>query len=225
MKKLLLFLLLFAAVNRVSAQKAPVDTVSRHQQTISIQLGTQGIGAEYRYGLFSQLNLRAGIATLPVDQKNVFDIDDVNSKNDLSAKFTNIHLLAEVTPFKSFQFLRVIAGAASILKGNGHIDITPTDTYKYGDITLTPEQVGNLQMDINWDGICPYFGLGLVKAFPKNRFNINVDLGTYYLNKPTATFAGSGIFAGNSSQSAQLQKNVEDYRWLPVVQLNFNFKL
>jgi len=80
-------------------------------------------------------------------------------------------------------------------------------------------------MDMNWSGVCPYFGLGLVKAFPTKRFNINLDLGTYYLNQPTAAFAGTGIFSGNSSQSAQLQQNVKDYRWLPVVQLNFNFKL
>jgi len=226
MKKLLLLVLLLPAVYRVSAQKAPADTVSRHQQSISIIAGVfQGAGAEYRYGLFSQLNLRLGFGVLPISKDDVFTLSDVHSKNSLSAKFTNIHLLAEVTPFKGFKFLRVVVGAADILKGNGHISITPTDTYKYGDIVLTPDQVGGLDMDINWSGVSPYFGLGLVKAFPSKKFNINLDLGSYYLSSPTATFSGTGIFSGNSSQSGQVQNNLKDYRWLPVLQLNFNFKL
>jgi len=225
MKKLLLLFMLLPVVYLASAQKAPVDTGSKHQQTISILAGTQGIGAEFRYGLFSQLNLRLGFATLPITANNVFTLNDVHSNNSLSAKFTNIHLLAEVTPFKGFQFLRVVVGAADILKGNGHVSITPTDTYSYGNIVLSPDQVGALDMDMNWSGVSPYFGLGLAKAFPKKRFNINLDLGTYYLNQPTATFAGTGIFAGNSSQSSQLTQNVQNYRWLPVLQLNFNYKL
>jgi len=225
MKKLLLLFMLLPAVYRASAQTAPASAASPHPQSISIIAGTQGFGAEYRYGLFSQLNLRAGFGVLPVTANNVFTLNDVNSQNSLSANFTNIHLMAEVTPFKGFKFLRVVVGAADILKGNGHISITPTDTYSYGNIVLTPDQVGNLAMDMNWSGVCPYFGLGLVKAFPNKKFNINLDLGTYYLNQPTATFAGTGIFSGNSSQSSQLQQNVQDYRWLPVIQLNFNYKL
>src|SRR4051812_22005868 len=98
MKKILLFLVLLPAVYKASAQKAPVDTASYHPQTVSIQLGTQGIGAEYRFSLFSQLNLRAGLAVLPINLKNVFDIKDLRSDRELSAKFTNIHLLAEITP-------------------------------------------------------------------------------------------------------------------------------
>jgi len=225
MKKLLLLLMLLPAVYRASAQKAPADAASPHEQSISVIGGTQGFGAEYRYGLFSQLNLRLGFGVLPITANNVFTLSDVHSNNTLSAKFTNIHLMAEVTPFKSFKFLRVVVGAADILKGNGHVSVTPTDTYTYGSIVLSPDQVGSLDMDMNWSGVCPYFGLGLVKAFPTKRFNINLDLGTYYLNQPTATFAGTGIFSGNSSQSSQLQQNVQNYRWLPVIQLNFNFKL
>jgi len=226
MKKLLLLLMLLPAVYRASAQKAPADAASPHEQSISVIAGAfQGFGAEYRYGLFSQLNLRLGFATLPISLNNVFTLNDVHSNNSLSAKFTNVHLLAEVTPFKTFKFLRVVVGAADILKGNGHITITPTDTYKYGDIVLTPEQVGGLDMDINWKGVSPYFGLGLVKAFPDKKFNINLDLGSYYLSAPTAAFTGTGIFSGNSSQSGQVQNNLKDYRWLPVLQLNFNFKL
>jgi len=225
MKKLLLLFTLLPAIYQASAQKAPADTTSHHQQTISIIAGSQGFGAEYRYGLFSQLNLRGGFGVLPFSKNNVFTLSDVHSDNNLSANFTNIHLMAELTPFKGFQFLRVVAGAGDFLKGNGHITITPTDTYKYGDIVLTPDQVGGLTMDVNWKGISPYFGLGLVKAFPKNRFNINLDLGTYYLNPPTATFTGTGIFSGNSSQSGQVQNNLHDYRWLPLLQFNFNYKL
>jgi hypothetical protein len=51
------------------------------------------------------------------------------------------------------------------------------------------------------------------------------DLGFYYLPEPEASFTGEGMLQGNVSQSEQLQKNVADYRILPVIQLNFTFKL
>jgi hypothetical protein len=225
MKKLILISLLLPLSHWASAQSSPTDDGPAHNQSISVTTGTQGFGAEYRYGLFSTLNLRGGFSLLPVNANNVFTVNGLNSNNTLSAKFTNVHLLADFTPFSGFQFLRIVAGGAYFLKANGHVSVQPTDSYSYGDIALTQSQVGTLDMDVNWKNIAPYLGLGLVHAFPQRKFNINLDLGTYYLSSPTAQITGTGILVGNSSQSGQLQQNVSGYHWLPTLQLNFNFKL
>jgi len=47
---------------------------------------------------------------------------------------------------------------------------------------------------------------------------------SYYLVKPDATIIGTGILSGNSSQTEQFQSNIKNYRWLPIVQLNFNYR-
>jgi len=220
--------MLLPVVYQAMAQKAPATDAPKgpkHDQSIGITTGAQGFGAEYRYGLFSSLNLRAGFSYLPLSRDNVFKLHDLNSNNTVSAKFTGISLLADFTPFKGFGFLRIVGGASYLVQANGHVFVQPTDAYKYGDIALSQDQVGNLDMDVNWKGIAPYAGLGFVHAFPKKKFNINLDLGVYHLVAPTAQMTGTGLLAGNSSQSSTLQNNVSDIRWAPKVQLNFNFKL
>jgi len=225
MKKLIFMALLLPLAFKASAQKFYNGDGPMHPQSVSITTGSQGVGAEYRYGLSERLNLRGGMNLLPVSANNIFTVSDFHSTSSGKAQFTNFHFLADFTPFQSLSFLRVVGGAAYFMQANGHITVNPTDTYKYGDIVLNKDQVGNLNMDMNWKGVAPYLGLGLIHAFPQRRFNINLDLGTYYLSQPTAQIAGTGILAGNSTQSAQLQKNIQNYRWYPQVQLNFNFKL
>ena len=149
----------------------------------------------------------------------------INSNTTVTANFSNIHLLADVTPFKGFPFLRIVGGAAYFMQAKGGFEMEPTNSYKYGDLVLTPDQVGQVNMDASWKGIAPYFGLGLVKVFPRRAFNVNLDLGSYYLTSPTTSIIGTGLLDGNSSQNPQFQKNMSTYRYLPVVQLNFNFKI
>jgi len=204
---------------------SPNSTTAQHPYSVQLNLGTQGIGAEFNYGLTPKLTLRPGIAIVPVKLNNVFEFSDFNSTSTVKADFQNVHLLADYSPFKSHGAFRIVFGAAYFMKANGNIRISPADNYTYGDIVLSPQQVGYVDLDMNWKGIAPYFGLGFGKIIPSRSFNINVDLGTYYLTAPQANITGTGLLEGNESQTGQLQTNIKDYRWLPVVQLNFNFKL
>ncbi|RZK39558.1 MAG: hypothetical protein EOO90_18300 [Pedobacter sp.] len=208
------------------AQQDSIASAKNRQSSIQLNLGTQGIGAEFNYGLSSQLALRAGASfVLPIPVNNVFKIDDFKSTTSIKGDFQNIHLLLDFTPIKNAAWLRLVGGAAYFLTAEGKVKVTPTDNYNYGDLILTQDQVGYLDMNIDWKGVAPYFGLGLGRVIPKNKFNINFDLGTYYLSSPKASIAGTGLLSGNSSQSEQFQSNLSDYKWLPVLQLNLNFKL
>ncbi|GAB2694495.1 hypothetical protein GCM10027037_17510 [Mucilaginibacter koreensis] len=208
------------------APVAPVNTpVYNHQQGIQLNVGTQGIGLEYHYGIVPKLALRGGVDVVPVAIKNVFEFSDFNSTSDLDARFTNIHILADYTPFTGAKWFRLVGGLAYFAKAKGTLDVKPTDSYKYGEIQLTPEQVGQVKFTADWQGVAPYAGLGFFRMFPQKKFNVNLDLGTYYLKQPKAHVSGTGSLQGNSSQTAQFQENIKDYRWLPVVQINFNYNL
>lgn len=224
MKSLPYFFVLFTFFLSLTA-KSQVDTVrksSAQQTSIQLNLGTQGIGAEFVYGLSSQFAIRAGGNIIPIKAYDVFKFDDFNSKTNASADFYNVHALADFSPFAGF---RLVGGVAYFFKAEGNINIRPSDEYTYGDIILNKEQVGHVDLNVDWKGVAPYFGIALGRAIPNKKFNVNFDLGTYYLTKPKTDITGSGLLKGNSSQSGQLQSNLKDYRWLPVVQLNFNFKL
>jgi len=202
-----------------------INELSAQEKSIQLNLGTQGIGAEFNSGLSSDFSLRAGANAVPLKASNVFEISGFNSTSDVSADFYNVHLLGEYKPLKNVNWLRLVGGLAYFFKAKSKIRIVPSDDYKYGDLTLTEDQIGYLDLNVDWKGIAPYLGLSLWKAFPTKKFNVNFDLGTYYLRRPKATIIGTGLLEGNSTQTRQFQSNIKDYRWLPLVQLNFNFKL
>ena len=218
-------LLILSGIGCLKAQTGNADNLILKQKSVKLNLGSQGIGGEFTYGIDKKAALRLGLNVIPVSVNNAFDIADFNSTSKASAKFTNIHLLADYTPFKSAPAFRLVAGAAYFVRARGNMQVQPSDNYSYGDIVLTPEQVGYLDLSVDWKGIAPYAGIGLFKVIPRHRFNVNVDLGTYYLKQPDVKVIGTGILKGNNTQEGQLQKNVKDYRWLPVIQLNFSYKL
>lgn len=220
-KQLLLILALLPCGIRAQQLEMP----SAHPVSLQIHAGTQGAGADVRYGLIDRVSARVGASFIPVTANNVFTFPGVKSDNTVSAKFSNVHFMADVVPFSGARGLRLVGGVGYLFKASGTLMVTPTTTYKYGDIVLTPEQVGNLNLDVSWKGVAPYLGLGLFKSFPNHLFNFNLDLGTYYLTTPQATVIGTGVLAGNESNGAQITSNVSDYRWMPVLQFNFNFKL
>jgi hypothetical protein len=196
-----------------------------HPLSLQLQGGTQGVGADLRYGLFRQLSIRAGASFIPVTVNNVFSFPGVASQNSVSAKFSNAHLWADIVPFAGLRGLRLVGGAGYLFRANGGMVVTPTGNYNYGDIVVTPAQIGNLNLDVSWKGVAPYIGLGLFRSFPSRFFNFNLDVGTYYLTSPQATVVGTGLLSGNDVNGAIITGNVSQYRWLPVVQLNFNFRL
>jgi len=238
MKKIILLSLLsliqaglFAQEIKVVRDKKPsksnaLNEEKKHPVSIQFHAGTQGIGIDARYGITQQLSFRlGGSAILPIKINNALKFSDFNSTNNLRADLANAHLLADYAPFKKWQGFRLVGGTGYLFKGNGRLNVIPKGDFKYGDIRLTPEQLGVVDFNISWRGIAPYVGVGFLKSFPKKAFNVNIDLGTYYLTAPKATIVGTEMLAHNDSQSDLITSNVSDYRWLPVIQLNFNFKI
>ncbi|WP_316783488.1 hypothetical protein [Pedobacter frigiditerrae] len=219
---LLLWPILFVGMHANSQ----TDTIRdfKNQKSIQLNLGTQGIGVEFLYGILPKLALRGGVNAIPLKANDIFKIEDFNSTTHASADFYNVHVLADYTPFQKASWLRLVGGFAYFFKADGKVRITPSDNYTYGDLVLSEEQVGYVDLNVDWKGVAPYLGLAFANTFPRKKFNVSFDLGTYYLSKPKADIIGTGLLEGNSSQTAQFQSNIKNYRWLPIVQVNFNYK-
>jgi len=220
-----LILVPFLISQKVNAQMDPSAPSLLNQKSILLNVGTQGVGAEFAYGVLPELALRGGFNFIPFKANDVFKISGFNSTSNLSADFYNAHILADYVPLKKTTWFRLVGGFAYFFKAKGDIRIIPSDDYKYGDLVLTDDQIGYVDLTVNWKGLAPYLGVAFAHTFPQHKFNINFDLGTYYLNKPKADITGTGLLEGNSSQTPQFQSNIKDYRWLPIVQINFSYKL
>lgn len=208
----------------VSAQEKQEEKKPPVKSSIQINGGTQGVGADLNLGITRYFKVRLGASVIPVELKDLIDIPDLESSTIIKADFKNAHMFFDLSPVKNGG-LRLVAGAAYFANAKASISAMPNDGFAYGDIQLTSQEVGSLTMDLDWKGIRPYVGLGLGRAVPKGRFNINFDIGAYYIDSPKGTVVGTGLLAGNSVNSVQLEKNFAEAKFFPVIQMNLNFKL
>nr|WP_294793893.1 hypothetical protein [uncultured Mucilaginibacter sp.] len=193
---------------------------------ISVQLlaGTQGLGADVKYGILPSLSARLGFGIVPVNANKGFTFSSFPVNGELAARFANVHLMVDFALFKS-KFIRIVGGAAYLIKGNANALISPLDGYSIGGRALSKDQLGVIDAGISWRGFAPYAGLSLLKPFPARRFNVNLDLGTYYLSRPGTSFTGTNLFANNEAAAQRFNENMKGYRWMPVMQINFNIKI
>jgi len=209
-----------------AVQSKPAGTVAQFIAPISVQvlLGSQGIGADVKYGLTPKLSGRFGFGIIPVTANNLFSFSSFPVQSQASARFSNIHLLADYALFNT-QRIRLVGGAAYLIKGSALVTMAPSGTNQFGSQTLTGEQIGSVTARANWQGVAPYLGVALFNSFPNRMFNINLDLGTYYIASPGTSLTGTKLLADNNTNAAQFNKNMQGYCWLPVLQLNFNFRI
>ncbi|EHQ30426.1 hypothetical protein [Mucilaginibacter paludis] len=219
------YLLIILAVFPFLSQAQKATTQLPHPVSVQLQAGTQGIGADVRYGVYPNLSARLGGSFVPINTGSSLSISGFNTDYSADVKIFNVHLLADYVPFKNIKNLRVVGGAAYLYKANGGLVLSPTGSYTFGNYNLTGPEIGKLDMDVSWKGVAPYLGVGLFKSFPSNLFNFNLDLGTYYLTAPSTRITGTNLLVDNNQLEPQFNDNLKGYRWLPVLQLNFNFKI
>ncbi|WP_285009743.1 hypothetical protein [Pedobacter faecalis] len=228
-RRLLSFLVLCMSVVAVWAQDAPADSAksasgfkfSLENAAVQAHAGTQGFGVAARYAFLPNLSARLGASFGSVKIEKGISFDNLSSDNTLKAEASNMHLWAEFSPIS---WLRINAGAGYFFKAEATMETIPNESVTQDGITLEPEEIGKLTTTATYKEFAPYFGLGFGRGIPQGRFNVNVDLGTYYLSAPSVTMVGTEYLADNGHNGPILERNMKDYRWLPVLQLNLTFK-
>jgi hypothetical protein len=213
-----------AGLKKARAEKQPAADAFISPISLQLLSGTQGVGADVKYGVSPKLSGRLGFGIIPVDASRGFGFSNFPVKGQLSTRFTNVHLLADYSPFKT-HFFRLVGGASYLVRGNADVLISPASGYTVGSQSLSQNQIGDLRATATWRGVAPYLGCALFRSFPYHFFNVNLDLGTYYLSSPGTSFTGTKLLSDNDESAKQFNQNMQGYRWLPVVQLNFNFRI
>lgn len=225
-----MFMLLFSG-SLLYAQGLPADSTKKSGtdslsllENASVQLhgGTQAFGISVRYQFLPLLSARLGGSLGSVKISKGIEFDNLSSDNTLKAELSNVHLWAELN---ALSWLRINAGFGYFFKLKAKAVTIPNESITQDGITLEPEEIGTLTTEMSYKKFAPYIGLGLGRGIPKRRFNANVDLGTYYLSSPHVTMTGTEYLADNGHNGPVLERNMRDYRWLPVLQLNLSFKL
>ncbi len=225
-KFLLLTLLILVGGSALYAQEErSLGTGGSHAlagTSVQLQLGTQGVGLGLRYDFTPKFGLKLGGNFIAAKTNRDLNFNDFKVHVGAQGQHNNLSLTGD---YALIPALRVVVGAAYQLNTNLKADMTPTEQVEANGIVLEAHEIGDLNIDVSYKGVAPYFGLGIGRGTPKNRFNVSADLGTYYLNSPQVVVVGTEYLSGNDVNGPKLQENLKGYRWLPVLQVNLNIRL
>jgi hypothetical protein len=207
--------------------KIPINKATR-SLSAGVSIGTQGVGLEAQLPVLKQWQVRFGSTVLPfkgtVDYLVFPSRTAVVQMDGTSAK---VHLIADWEPFQKrtdiLNKLNFSGGLAYFMHAKGRATVMLKDPYQYGDIEMSPEEVGELIVDSDWKGFAPYAGVGLNRLKTHNNFSLDVALGMFYLSSPDVTITGSKMLQDNSHNAAQLKKNLNSYRFHPTLQFSINY--
>ena len=189
---------------------------------IGAKVSTLGISFELDKSITNNLNVKAGGAFFSYSQDGGGGTDDYtyNAKLDLSSFF----LLADWFPFGNSIRL---TGGALINLNEANIALTPTDSYKVGGDTYTPKDLGVLSAKIDFNKVSPYIGLGLGNPTSgSSGLKFTFDIGTIYQGAPTVDLSATGLIEPSAApdQEAQLEDNLNWFKWYPVVSFGLMYK-
>jgi hypothetical protein len=196
---------------------------------LSAHLSTQGPGLEVKYVPQPGFNLRAGASMLPVSFSTSYTVRSRPADAEVDVDLANAHFMVDWHPFiKSDSFSNKIlltTGAGYFWKSRGDAVVTYDGTFQYDDVEIPANEVGELYGSIQWNKFAPYLGIGFENPRPKKRVNVGFAIGTYYMGEPDVEVTGTKYLTDTESDEQELRENVSPYQFLPVVQVNLNFRL
>lgn len=194
-------------------------------KALGITLGSQGVGLDFTQSVATGVSFRIGGSYLPVSYKYSGVFSQVDSDVKLKAKnFANAHLMVDFYPSMDLG-LRITPGIGYFFNAEANATVQPSGNYKYGDISLTGAQLGQMNGTIKWKGVAPFLGAGWLFYFREGEspITLGVDVGSYYLPKPESTLTGTNLFQYNSYNEERFKENTKNYRWLPLLQVTLRY--
>ncbi|MDE3056747.1 MAG: hypothetical protein KGJ59_02150 [Bacteroidota bacterium] len=187
---------------------------------LALKAGTMGPSLEVTRSFTPKFNVRIGAAALTYTSKNLQSSNQYNT--DASLKLSSATALADWFPFGgSFR----LSGGAVINLNKASMTLIPTKTYSDGNIEYTPDKLGVLKVDITFQKVAPYLGIGFGNPSGGNRgFGMTFDLGTFYQNAPKVSMSATNLLAPSASQSGQLQDNLKWFKFYPVLSIGLDYK-
>jgi hypothetical protein len=221
-KSVLVALLVLGSVS-VAAQDAP-------KVGLGLKLGTTGVGLELSHGFGEKVVLRGGYSVLTIDET----IDDTDVTYDAELKKDNLSLLLDWHPWAGA--FRLTGGVHSHSDNSLEIIAQPATggVYTINGTTYTANNIDTLEGVIGLEKTTPYLGIGWGHAAKAKGFTFLLDVGLQFQDSPDVKLSVNtcGLSAAVCAQLnrdiqaevVQLEQDIEDYEFWPVVNLSLHFR-
>lgn len=198
--------------------------------SLGVHAGSQGFGIDLSYATSEVFAVKVAASLAPLGLNLIRQWGDQDYLMDMKARFYNAQAVAEVKPFRItsnspfMQKLTLVGGFGYFFRSAADAVATPRNDYVYGEVNIPKEDLGQVQAHIKWKGLAPYLGAGMRSIYVSPGFELNVDVGSYYLSAPEVRMTADKMLSESASNAARVQENMKGYRWLPVLQVGISYR-
>lgn len=222
MKKLILIVGLMGIAGTCSA--ADDDELG-----VGFKIGTIGYGIDVSYALSEKLNLRGGYSTFRYNK----DVHDTDVSYKAKFKMNSANLLLDWHPFANG--FRLSGGLSYFLDNKLTGDAVPAagQTFTVNDVVYNASDLTSLRVEVKFKSISPYIGIGWGNSVGTGHWSFSADAGVIKIGSASVgidytcldALLCASIDADVQAEIAQLEDDVEDFKWWPVLSIGFAYKI
>jgi hypothetical protein len=210
-----IFLTLLFLISIISTTHAQQDSGYHLGFRVAPRISTLGAGLEVAKGFTPNFGVRAGFNYFSYG----YDATESDVSYDLELELKNFAILADWHPFEGA--FRLSGGI--LINGNGLTgQAKPTAPVAIGNANYN---LNTVNLDISYNSIAPYFGLGWDTTFgDDDNWGFAFDLGLIYSGTPDAGLSVTGPDSTNpllvddlNRERQELQNDLDTLKWWPVV--------
>jgi hypothetical protein len=238
------FFIFLCQISGVSGQNLSLSQAATSSQTdlglrgnvsVGLNIGIiNGVGIDAAYNFADHWAIKVGYNYADYTKHNyTYDII-LSEKNgvrdiktlsfDAAIRLSNMALNIEYTPHIEGRF-KLIGGLSYFYNNTITLGGQSLSIFKFNDVSLTPDDIGSGSVEVGFKSkIAPFIGLGFGRTIPKNRVNVNFELGTYYKTPyKVAIHVQSGIFLKRNEENAEVLTRNFNKKWygkfFPVINM------
>ncbi len=192
-----------------------------------LKVGTNGVALELTFNLIGNINLRGGYSDLTYGD----DVEDTDVTYDADLDMQGVFLFADWHPLDTS--FRVSAGLYNYFDNEVTGDADPVaGTFTINGVTYSSSDLASLDAEIEFETVAPYVGIGWGNAVGDGDWSFSFDLGVLYIGDPdvkvnyscTNPALCSAIDDDIQTEINELEDDVDDYEWWPVLNIGMAYK-
>lgn len=194
---------------------------------LGVSMSSNGPGALLSLAAGNSLFVNIGYEQMSLNYPFTFEENDINYDASLDYKSGSLSIIADFHYYKALYV--AFGGGYNLFKPV--LDGYAAEDWKYGDIYIPTEKVGEFQFEISPSmKLSPYLALGVGnKISQSGRLSFSFEAGTFYQGPPKISIESTGLLSPTSDeahhQKEYLEEQFSTWRFYPMVKFSLLYAL
>lgn len=194
---------------------------------LGVSMSTNGPGALLSLAAGNSLFVNIGYEQMSLNYPFSFEENDINYDASLDYKSGSLSIIADFHYYKALYI--AFGGGYNLFKPV--LDGYAAEDWKYGDIYIPAEKVGEFQFEISPSmKLSPYLAFGVGnKISQSGRLSFSFEAGTFYQGPPKISIESTGLLSPTSDeahhQKEYLEEQFSTWRFYPMLKFSLLYAL